>query len=103
MIPATSFAGRRVALFGLGGSGLATALSLKEGGADVTAWDDNPEQVEKAATKGIETADLREIDWSGIETLVLSPGVPLNRHPIAAHARALVATNSASCPLSGRS
>ena len=30
MIPATSFAGRRVALFGLGGSGLATALSLKE-------------------------------------------------------------------------
>ncbi|MAY62429.1 MAG: UDP-N-acetylmuramoyl-L-alanine--D-glutamate ligase [Rhizobiales bacterium] len=80
MIPATSFAGRRVALFGLGGSGLATALSLKEGGADVTAWDDNPEQVEKAATKGIETADLREIDWSGIETLVLSPGVPLT-HP----------------------
>ena len=80
MIPATSFAKRRVALFGLGGSGLVTALSLKEGGADVTAWDDNPDQVAKAAEKGIATADLREIDWSEVDTLVLSPGVPLT-HP----------------------
>ena len=35
MIPVTSFAGKTVALFGLGGSGLVSAQSLKAGGADV--------------------------------------------------------------------
>jgi len=42
MIAARSFAHRKVALFGLGGSGIATARSLVEGGADVLAFDDNP-------------------------------------------------------------
>ena len=37
MIPTHSFRGRRVAVFGLGGSGMATALSLIEGGAEVLA------------------------------------------------------------------
>ena len=46
MIPATTFRGQRVALFGLGGSGLATAKSLAAGGAEVISWDDNPAQVE---------------------------------------------------------
>ena len=35
MIPVTSFAGKKVALFGLGGSGLASAQALVAGGADV--------------------------------------------------------------------
>ena len=52
MIPARSFGGKRVALFGLGGSGMATARALIEGGADVLAWDDNPESVAKAAARG---------------------------------------------------
>ncbi|OJV06747.1 MAG: UDP-N-acetylmuramoyl-L-alanine--D-glutamate ligase [Shinella sp. 65-6] len=79
MIPVTTFKGKSVALFGLGGSGLATALALAAGGADVTAWDDNPASVENAAA-GIRTADLRTLDWKGIAALVLSPGVPLT-HP----------------------
>ncbi|MDR7035059.1 UDP-N-acetylmuramoyl-L-alanine--D-glutamate ligase [Mesorhizobium sp. BE184] len=80
MIPATTFAGKRVSLFGLGGSGIATALALKAGGADVLAWDDNPDSVAKAASQGIATADLREAGWSGFSSFVLSPGVPLT-HP----------------------
>ncbi len=80
MTPATTFAGRDVALFGLGGSGLATALALKEGGAHVIACDDNPAKVAQAQAKGIETADLRELDWSRVAALVLAPGVPLT-HP----------------------
>ncbi|MBN9054465.1 MAG: UDP-N-acetylmuramoyl-L-alanine--D-glutamate ligase, partial [Rhizobiales bacterium] len=80
MIPVTTFKGKSVALFGLGGSGLATALALAAGGADVTAWDDNPASVENAAAAGIRTADLRTLDWKGIAALVLSPGVPLT-HP----------------------
>ncbi len=80
MIPVTTLAGKKVALFGLGGSGFATARALKLGGADVTAWDDNPDSVTKAAAEGIHTADLRTIDWSVQSLFVLSPGVPLT-HP----------------------
>ena len=80
MIPANSFNGKRVALFGLGGSGIATAQALVEGGADVFAWDDNPESVAKAQSAGVHTENLRDADWSGVSSFVLSPGVPLT-HP----------------------
>jgi len=80
MIPVTSFAGKTVALFGLGGSGLATALALKEGGARVIACDDNPAKMAEAGARGIETADLRDADWSAFASFILSPGVPLT-HP----------------------
>ncbi|WP_378949933.1 UDP-N-acetylmuramoyl-L-alanine--D-glutamate ligase [Mesorhizobium sp. ANAO-SY3R2] len=80
MIPATSFRGKRVALFGLGGSGIATARALIEGGAEVLAWDDNPESVARAFSGGIPTGDLHGADWAGISSFVLSPGVPLT-HP----------------------
>ncbi|MGV1823657.1 Mur ligase family protein [Agrobacterium vitis] len=80
MIPVTSFSDRSVALFGLGGSGLATARALVAGGASVTVWDDNPDSVEKARVEGLEARDLRQIDWSRLSAFVLSPGVPLT-HP----------------------
>ena len=80
MIPAQTFANKKVALFGLGGSGRATALALKEGGAEVLAWDDNPDSITKAAESGIPVGDLRAADWSGFASFVLSPGVPLT-HP----------------------
>ncbi|WP_018183524.1 UDP-N-acetylmuramoyl-L-alanine--D-glutamate ligase [Kaistia granuli] len=80
MTPITSFAGMSVAVFGLGGSGLATAQALVAGGAKVLAWDDNPDSVAKAVAAGIPTQDLRNLDFSGVVALVLSPGVPLT-HP----------------------
>ena len=80
MIPARSFSGRPVALFGLGGSGLATAKSLVAGGADVSAFDDNPASVERARDEGIPVADLNAADWKRFAVLVLAPGVPLT-HP----------------------
>ncbi len=80
MIAAAQFKGKRVALFGLGGSGLATARSLMDGGADVLAWDDNPDSVAAASAQGIQTGDLRQADWPGFAAFVLSPGVPLT-HP----------------------
>jgi len=80
MIPITTFAGKKVAIFGLGGSGLASASALLAGGADVVGWDDTADAVSKAAQAGIPTADLREIDWKRISALLLAPGVPLT-HP----------------------
>ncbi len=80
MTPVTTFAGKTVALFGLGGSGLATAVALREGGAHVVACDDNPAKMAEAAARGVETGDLRQADWSRFDSLILSPGVPLT-HP----------------------
>ncbi|GJD61780.1 UDP-N-acetylmuramoyl-L-alanine--D-glutamate ligase [Methylobacterium frigidaeris] len=80
MIPSTIFAGQTVALFGLGGSGLATALSLQAGGARVIACDDNPERMEAAGRRGVGTGDLRQADWTEFAALILAPGVPLT-HP----------------------
>lgn len=81
MIPVTSFAGKTVAVFGLGGSGLASCHALKAGGAEVIVADDNAENVAKAAQAGFITADLRTISWSNFASLVLAPGVPLT-HPV---------------------
>jgi UDP-N-acetylmuramoylalanine--D-glutamate ligase len=80
VIPITSFADKKVAVFGLGGSGLASASALLAGGADVVAFDDDTASVAKANAAGIPTADLRQIDWAKIAALVLAPGVPLT-HP----------------------
>src|SRR4051794_3419724 len=80
MIPVTSFAGKKVALFGLGGSGLASAQALAAGGAEGIAFDDSAASIEKARAAGIATEDLRGIDWSKISALLLTPGVPLT-HP----------------------
>jgi len=80
MIPVTTFAERRVAVFGLGRSGNATALALAAGGADVAAWDDTPAAREAAVTAGVSVVDLTTADWSTFSALVLAPGVPLT-HP----------------------
>ncbi len=81
MIPVTTFAGKKVAVFGLGGSGLVSASALLAGGADVIAYDDDAESVAKANAAGIPTADLHNVDWSRLAALVLAPGVPLT-HPV---------------------
>jgi UDP-N-acetylmuramoylalanine-D-glutamate ligase len=59
MIPVTSFAGKTVAVFGLGGSGLASCHALKAGGAEVIAGDDGADRLAEAAKAGFVTADLR--------------------------------------------
>lgn len=80
MTPVTTFKGKNVALFGLGGSGLATVLALQAGGARVAAWDDGEASRARARTAGLELTDLRTADWSQFSALVLSPGVALT-HP----------------------
>ncbi len=80
MIPVTTFAGQKVAVFGLGSSGLLSAQALKAGGADVVIWDDDAKKIAEAAAAGFTTQDLHELDWSTLAALVLTPGVPLT-HP----------------------
>jgi UDP-N-acetylmuramoylalanine--D-glutamate ligase len=80
VIPVATLAGRKVAVFGLGGSGLVSARALIAGGADVVASDDTADSLKKAEAAGIPIADLHAIDWTKIAALVLAPGVPLT-HP----------------------
>src|SRR6266513_251373 len=80
MIPVTSFAGKTVAVFGLGGSGLASCRALRAGGAAVVACDDDAEKTKTAEREGFAVADLRNADWSQFAALLLAPGVPLT-HP----------------------
>ncbi|MCB1509446.1 MAG: UDP-N-acetylmuramoyl-L-alanine--D-glutamate ligase [Hyphomicrobiaceae bacterium] len=80
MIPISTMSGRRVAVFGLGLSGRATAAALQAGGAVVSAWDDNEASRTAFAAEGGPVADLRDADWPSFAALVLAPGVPLT-HP----------------------
>ncbi|AJR22565.1 MULTISPECIES: UDP-N-acetylmuramoyl-L-alanine--D-glutamate ligase [Sphingobium] len=80
------FAGRKYAVLGLARSGLATVECLAASGAEVVAWDSRDEA--RASVKGkAELADPTEIDLKGFDGVVVSPGVPLNKHPIAMHAK----------------
>lgn len=80
MTPVTVFKGACVALFGLGGSGLATARALVAGGAAVAVWDDSQASRDKAVGEGLDVVDLAAADWAAFAALVLAPGVPLT-HP----------------------
>ena len=80
MTPVTRFVGRRVAVFGLGGSGIVTSRALMAGGAFVAAWDDQPGSREAAQAAGVPLVDLSQIEFNSVAAIVLAPGVPLT-HP----------------------
>jgi UDP-N-acetylmuramoylalanine--D-glutamate ligase len=85
VITSPAFRGKRYAVLGLARSGVATVEALLASGAEVAAWDSREEA--RAAVSGVTFADPLEIDLAGFDGVVVSPGVPLNRHPIAGHAR----------------
>ena len=88
MITSPSFAGKSYAVLGLARSGLATVKALLAGGASVMAWDDRKEARLAAAALGqVRIADPLATSIYGFAGVVVSPGVPLNRHPIARRAR----------------
>ncbi|WP_150295179.1 UDP-N-acetylmuramoyl-L-alanine--D-glutamate ligase [Sphingobium estronivorans] len=80
------FAGKKYAVLGLARSGLATVECLAASGAQVVAWDSRDEARAAVAGKA-ELADPAEIDLKGFDGVAVSPGVPLNKHPIAMHAK----------------
>ncbi|MFN3776097.1 UDP-N-acetylmuramoyl-L-alanine--D-glutamate ligase [Sphingomonas parapaucimobilis] len=116
MMVARDWAGKRYAVLGLARSGAATVSALLAGGASVVAWDSDPAKREALAPlpfrggagggaspqtvrpedaphpnpspegEGLVVVPLD--DLSGFDALVVSPGVPLNTHPLAAAARA---------------
>ncbi len=80
MIPVPGFEGRRIAVFGLGRSGITAARALHAGGAIPILWDDSVSSRMQAEAEGFAVEDLTGADWSAFAALVLSPGAPLT-HP----------------------
>jgi UDP-N-acetylmuramoylalanine--D-glutamate ligase len=103
VITAKAFAGKHYAVYGLARSGVATVEALLASGARVTAWDDRlfpgegrdpgrgeaavPAALDPGLRRGTEILDLNSADLSQFDSLVVTPGLPLNRHPIAQRAR----------------
>lgn len=82
---AAAFAGKRYAVLGLARTGLAVVRSLLASGAEVTAWDSRDEPRQQVLAEhgaNVELADPASTDLTGYAGVVVSPGVPLNRHPI---------------------
>ena len=90
MITSPAFRGKRYVVLGLARSGMATVRALVASGAEVVAWDSN--EAARAAV-GADTilVDPLTTGLTGFDGIVVSPGVPINRHPIAdaAHAAAV--------------
>ncbi len=101
MIISRAWAGKRYAVLGLARSGRATVEALLASGAEVWAWDSDEAKIFPREGGGPESSsgldprrrggtlaftDPLTLDLTGFAGVVVSPGVPLNRHPIAAHA-----------------
>ncbi|SHF80318.1 UDP-N-acetylmuramoylalanine--D-glutamate ligase [Litoreibacter ascidiaceicola] len=77
MIPVQGYSGATVAVLGLGRSGLSAARALREGGANVAAWDDNEKARDAAQAEGFTIRDLsKQGAFDGVATLIVSPGIP---------------------------
>jgi len=93
VITSPAFAGKSFAVLGLARSGLAAVEALVDSGAEVMAWDKSEEARHRLAELYAEhrspprIADPLITSVYGYSGVVVSPGVPLNRHPIAPRAR----------------
>jgi UDP-N-acetylmuramoylalanine--D-glutamate ligase len=77
MIPVQGYSGARVAVLGLGRSGLSAARALREGKATPIVWDDNEAARDRAEAEGFEVVDLtRQGAFEDVAALIVSPGIP---------------------------
>jgi UDP-N-acetylmuramoylalanine--D-glutamate ligase len=84
VISSPAFAGKRYAVLGLARSGAAAAEALIASGAEVIGWD--RQDIAREPFEGrCRLIDPLELDLTGFAGVVVSPGVPLNSHPIGPH------------------
>lgn len=97
MISVRGHEGARVAVLGLGRSGLSAARALRAGGAEPLLWDDSPDARAKAEAEGFALHDpLRRDAWLGVARLIVSPGIP---HLYPAPHSAIAAAMAAGVPV----
>ena len=90
MIPVNGYSGQKVAVLGLGRTGLSVVRALQKGGADVYAWDDSAASRNNFSKEGYEVRELTGLDWNEVKAFVLSPGIPYKfpePHPVVSEAQ----------------
>lgn len=80
-VPVPLFAGKKVVVFGLARSGLATVSWLVNQGAKVIGIDADLEKQNQARQLGAQIALPESLCWEDIVAVVQSPGIPLT-HPV---------------------
>lgn len=84
MITSPAFKSKRFSVLGLARSGAAAAEALLASGAEVIGWD--RQDIAREPFEGrCRLIDPLELDLTGFAGVVVSPGVPLNNHPIGPH------------------
>lgn len=76
---------KKIGVYGLGATGLATCEALSASGAEVYSWDDKEEARAKTANTRYAAEHPKSWPWDDMRSLALSPGVPLTHpapHPI---------------------
>ncbi|MEK7265732.1 MAG: UDP-N-acetylmuramoyl-L-alanine--D-glutamate ligase [Pseudomonadota bacterium] len=76
---------KKIGVYGLGATGLATCEALSASGAEVYSWDDKDEARAKTANTRYAAEHPKAWPWDEMRSLALSPGVPLTHptpHPI---------------------
>ncbi|WP_407473776.1 UDP-N-acetylmuramoyl-L-alanine--D-glutamate ligase [Sulfitobacter sp. PM12] len=97
MIPVQGLTGAKVAILGLGRSGLSAARALAAGGAVPICWDDNPAARAAAQAEGFDCVDLSKAGvFDDIARLIVSPGIP---HLYPAPNPVIVAAQDAGVPV----
>ncbi len=97
MIPVQGLTGAKVAILGLGRSGLSAARALAAGGAVPICWDDNPAARAAAQAEGFDCVDLGKAGvFDNIARLIVSPGIP---HLYPAPNPVIVAAQDAAVPV----
>ncbi|OFX00417.1 MAG: UDP-N-acetylmuramoyl-L-alanine--D-glutamate ligase [Alphaproteobacteria bacterium RIFCSPHIGHO2_12_FULL_63_12] len=85
MILIPGIAKKKIGVYGLGATGLATCEALSASGAEVYAWDDKEEARAKTVNTRYAAEHPKAWPWEDMRSLALSPGVPLTHptpHPV---------------------
>ena len=72
MIKVSTRKDQKLAVFGLGTSGIAAARALIDGGARVSAWDDDAGSRDAAARENVPLSEPIAYTWSDADALILS-------------------------------
>ena len=66
---------KKIAVLGLGRSGMASAAALIASGAEVSVWDDNEQVRKKAESAGLVVKDFSDFSKHDADALIVAPGI----------------------------